>query len=144
MFTDWCLSQNITSNVLIVHAENDDTIPIEHSRNLFSALIEPYLPSSTFTYDKFRSGGSNAYKEHEKEQAERTAARESLVTVTPTEGYGKWSWFDREEEGFVNLLETKWGGHNNIVYSEGVVDMVGRTMGIPARDVTREQDTTYY
>jgi abhydrolase domain-containing protein 12 len=138
------LSQNITSNILIVHADDDDTIPVEHSLNLFSALVEPHLPPSTFTYDKFREGSVEAYKEHEKEQESRAAARTTLVTTTEIHGYGKWSWFDREGQGFVNLLETKWGGHNNIVYSEGVIDFVGRTMGIPTRDVTTEQDTTYY
>lgn len=52
------------------------------------------------------------------------------MTNTDVERLGRASRFDRLNAGRVAHLETFWGGHNDVVNMEGVVDFIGREVGL--------------
>ncbi|KAK8850609.1 hypothetical protein IAR55_004528 [Kwoniella newhampshirensis] len=88
--------KNTTSPTLLVHAVNDGTIPPSHSLSLFASLNTPHYRSSVHT--------------------------------TTYEGWGTVRSFDRGEGkgGEVIWWEGQKGGHNNLGWAEGTLDLIAR------------------
>lgn len=63
--------------------------------------------------------------------SERKARREEVVTTKEIDGLGTIKSFAREEDkGDVVMLETTWGEHNGIMAIEGVIDVIGWSVGM--------------
>jgi hypothetical protein len=62
---------------------------------------------------------------------ERNARRKELVSVKEIEGLGTIRSFERGGGGSgVVMLQTTWGEHNRVTEIEGVIDVVGWSVGI--------------
>ncbi|WVQ70780.1 hypothetical protein IAR50_000302 [Cryptococcus sp. DSM 104548] len=95
--------QNVTAPVLLLHAVNDDTIPYTHSSSLFDSLQAPY----------------NAEGEDVKMFDERRY-----------KGWGTVRSFQRGDKGQVVWWEGIHGGHNDLGWAEGTLDLIGRVAGL--------------
>ncbi|WWD20788.1 hypothetical protein CI109_105265 [Kwoniella shandongensis] len=87
---------NTTSPILLLHAINDMSIPPSHSADLFTFLSRPHATK--------------------------------LVEETTYEGWGIVRSFDRgsEKGGEVVWWEGRKGGHNNLGWAEGSLDLIKR------------------
>jgi abhydrolase domain-containing protein 12 len=53
----------------------------------------------------------------------RRQKRDEMVKESTIQGLGKMFRFERGNKGDVTLLRSTWGGHNNIINYEGVMDV---------------------
>jgi len=118
-FDTLSLVSDITSSVLIAHADNDWDIPSSHASALFNAFLSPYLlPSYPIIL------GKDNYTLH-------ISKRSDIVSTTLIERFGI---YEETNDDFVKmeglerkvaLLRTDNGNHD-IGRVEGVQDTVGR------------------
>ncbi|WVF67898.1 hypothetical protein IAT40_002659 [Kwoniella sp. CBS 6097] len=90
---------NTSSPTLLLHAVNDNTIPHSHSENLFLSLSN----TSTEQPDIIIQADAVSY-----------------------EGWGTVRSFDRGDKGPVVWWEGKNGGHDNLGWAEGTLDLIAR------------------
>ncbi|WWD07240.1 hypothetical protein V865_005337 [Kwoniella europaea PYCC6329] len=88
--------EQTSSPTLILHAINDNTIPYSHSARLFSSLLH----SASLT--------------------------EASVKETSYKGWGTVRSIDRGEKGEVIWWEGQNGGHDNLGWAEGTIDLISR------------------
>ncbi|KAG8738034.1 hypothetical protein FRC10_007384 [Ceratobasidium sp. 414] len=129
-FNTLSIINGISCPITIIHAADDQDIPISHARALFDSLLEPLLPADPFGPDDILLG-KVPHLEIWKSTEERNTRRRELIAATEVEGFGTIRRFERGgDRGSVVLLETTWGGHNGIREIEGAVDIVGWTVGM--------------
>jgi abhydrolase domain-containing protein 12 len=108
---------------LIVHAENDQDIPVWHAKILFDAFLEKYLPP----LPKITAGMVDASTGRAKGRfsallQERAVRRKELVTVREMERVGRVEVFSKDRgENKVVFMHTWWGAHD-VGLLEGVQD----------------------
>lgn len=119
---------NITSSVLIGHAENDWDIPDSHSDVLFEAFLDIHLPpvsppdhATVMTTDQWNTFTT--------QQAARQNKRNELVTTTVMANFGRVDAFEADGRKLV-LVKTLFGGHDYLGVQEGIQDVIGRTFGL--------------
>jgi len=115
--------------VLIGHAENDWDIPHTHSDVLFDAFLEPHLPSVITPENPFTLTQADWGVITEQRQSRKTK-REAIVKSTTVDHFGRVDKFldgDRK----IMLVKTLVGGHDYLGVQEGLVDIIGKTFGIP-------------
>ncbi|TYJ55230.1 hypothetical protein B9479_004060 [Cryptococcus floricola] len=95
--------QDVAAPVLLLHAVNDDTIPHTHSSTLFGSLMAPYV-----------TGGDDVEGFEERQY----------------EGWGTVRSFQRGEKGQVIWWEGIHGGHNDLGWAEGTLDLIARVAGL--------------
>ncbi|ODN83055.1 hypothetical protein L202_01280 [Cryptococcus amylolentus CBS 6039] len=95
--------QDVAAPVLLLHAVNDDTIPHTHSSVLFGSLMAPYV-----------TGGDDIEGFEERQY----------------EGWGTVRSFQRGEKGQVIWWEGIHGGHNDLGWAEGTLDLIARVAGL--------------
>ncbi|KAK6906508.1 hypothetical protein I203_100493 [Kwoniella mangroviensis CBS 8507] len=88
--------EQTSSPTLLLHAINDNTIPYSHSARLFSSLLH----SASLT--------------------------EGFVHETSYKGWGTVRSIDRGEKGEVIWWEGQNGGHDNLGWAEGTIDLIAR------------------
>ncbi|KDR82621.1 hypothetical protein GALMADRAFT_112458 [Galerina marginata CBS 339.88] len=119
---------NITSPVLIGHAENDWDIPHTHSDVLFQAFLDPHLPPVDTPENPFTLTQED-WDVVIKQQLARKTKREEIIKCKKIDNFGKVEEFldgDRK----VVLVKTLVGGHDYLGVQEGLVDIIGKTFGI--------------
>lgn len=121
--TDLCI-QKIKAPILLVHAEDDPTVPNIHSITLFEGLLEPLLPPLPFTMEELAGLSGDSWKQVNAAFEARRQARESLVSQHTIEDFAKAAQFPRKDAGMVKHVETRWGGHVNILKSEGLLNII--------------------
>ncbi|OCF36023.1 hypothetical protein I316_02518 [Kwoniella heveanensis BCC8398] len=94
---------NTFSPTLLLHAINDHTIPHSHSDDLFNSLT---LPTTADTNGP--------------------AASASTMEAVSYEGWGTVRTVDRGQKGQVIWWEGKNGGHDNLGWAEGTLDLIAR------------------
>jgi abhydrolase domain-containing protein 12 len=117
---------NITSPLLLVHAENDWDIQTDHSQKLFDATLEPYLepyPFSDTEMRQFQFASDDRVQVINEVAQKRRLQREVLVREVSLNHLGKLSMFERTSQGSVNLFRSTWGGHDGIINYESVMDI---------------------
>ncbi|KAG8738035.1 hypothetical protein FRC10_007385 [Ceratobasidium sp. 414] len=122
--------QDIPCPVTIVHAADDWDIPVSHSKALFDSLLEPLLPAYPFDPNEMFLG-KISHSEVLKAIEARNARRTELIAATEIKGLGTVRRFERgEDKSSVVMLETTWGGHNGLTDIEGVIDVIGWSVGM--------------
>ena len=120
---DYPFWQGLKAPLLIVHAENDQDIPVWHAKILFDAFLEKYLPP----LPKITAGMVDASKGRGKRRfsallQERAVRRKELVTVKEMERVGRVEVFSKDRgENKVAFMHTWWGAHD-VGLLEGVQD----------------------
>ncbi|KAF8470976.1 Alpha/Beta hydrolase protein [Russula ochroleuca] len=113
----------LNAPVLIVHAEDDQDIPVWHAKVLFDAFLEKHLPP----LPKITTGMVNASKGRAKGRfsallQERAVRRKELVTAREMERVGKVEEFSKDRgDNKVVFMHTWWGAHD-VGLLEGVQD----------------------
>ncbi|ODN99581.1 hypothetical protein L198_03425 [Cryptococcus wingfieldii CBS 7118] len=102
-FSSRAALQDVAAPVLLLHAVNDDTIPHTHSSVLFGSLMAPYV-----------TGGDDVEGFEERQY----------------EGWGTVRSFQRGEKGQVIWWEGIHGGHNDLGWAEGTLDLIARVAGL--------------
>lgn len=122
------------TDIILVHADDDFDILSQHSLDLFDSLLEPSLPPSTLTPAQLFKPLEIAPEEWAKfreVQTLRQHVREDLIHSEEIVGFGTVSQFKRADTGTkVVLVETKWGGHDSVGRSEGVIDIIGNVLDV--------------
>jgi abhydrolase domain-containing protein 12 len=124
-FSTISLISDITCPLLLIHGEDDFDISISHSQHLFDAALEPYLepyPFSRKELTQIRMATEEQQQIVEEVATKRRYQRDQLVQELSIAGLGKSLKFERPGKGAVNFLRSTWGGHNQIVNYEGVMD----------------------
>ncbi|KAG9078468.1 hypothetical protein FS749_009499 [Ceratobasidium sp. UAMH 11750] len=133
-FDTLSIINDISCPITIVHATDDWDIPVSHAKTLFDSLLEPLLPAYPFDPNEM-SLGKIPYTEILKAVEARNARREELIATTMVEGLGTIRRFERsEDKSSVIMLETTWGEHNGLTDIEGVIDVVGWSIGMGEQD----------
>ena len=111
---------------MLIHGEDDSDIQVIHSQRLFDEVLEPQLEQ----YPLARQDMSKVHLDNEEQRRlvadisiRRRTQRESLVKENTIQGLGKAFSFSRQGKGDVTLLRSTWGGHNQIINYEGVMDI---------------------
>ncbi|KAG8712685.1 hypothetical protein FRC09_019579 [Ceratobasidium sp. 395] len=121
---------NISCPITIVHSTDDWDIPVSHAKALFDSLLEPLLPSYPFDPNEVLLG-KISHSEVLKSIEARNARRGEVIATLETEGLGTVRHFERgDDKGSVVMLETTWGEHNGITDIEGVIDVIGWSVGM--------------
>ena len=122
--------KDISCPITIIHATDDWDIPVSHANVLFDALLESLLPAYPFDQREMLLG-KVPYSEVLQVISQRKARREEVITAKEIDGLGTIRSFAREEDkGDVVMLETTWGEHNGITEIEGVIDVIGWSVGM--------------
>ncbi|KAG9087707.1 hypothetical protein FRC06_002417 [Ceratobasidium sp. 370] len=133
-FDTLSIINDISCPVTIVHATDDWDIPVSHAKALFDSLLEPLLPAYPFDSNEMFLG-KIPHSEILKIVEARNARREELIAATEIEGLGTVRRFERgKDKSSVVMLETTWGGHNGLTEIEGVIDVVGWSVGMGEQD----------
>ncbi|KAB5591360.1 Monoacylglycerol lipase ABHD12 [Ceratobasidium theobromae] len=129
-FDTLSIINDITCPITIIHATDDWDIPVAHSKSLFDSLLEPFLPS--YLVDpKDVLTGKTSHEELLQVLQNRKARREELVATMEVNGLGTISSFSRDDnKGTVTFLQSTWGEHNAIGHIEGVIDVIGWSVGM--------------
>jgi abhydrolase domain-containing protein 12 len=108
---------------LIVHAEDDQDIPVWHAQMLFDAFLEEHLPPvPEVTADMMNASAAEVEKSFSALLDERAVRRGELVTVHEMERVGRVEVFSKDRpDGKVAYLQTWWGAHD-VGLVEGVQD----------------------
>lgn len=118
--------QKIKSPILLLHAQNDPTIPSSHATALFDELLEPSLPPLPFSMEQLaRPADDEVWKQMNEVIERRREARESLIVTGAIESFAKTAEFSRPDAGNVKHVETRWGRHTEILKSEALFDIMG-------------------
>jgi abhydrolase domain-containing protein 12 len=109
--------------LLIVHAEDDQDIPVWHAQMLFDAFLEEHLPPvPEITEEMMNASAAEVGKNFSVFLNERAARRGELVTVQEMERVGRVEVFAKDRpHGHVAYLQTWWGAHD-VGLVEGVQD----------------------
>ncbi|KAG8829005.1 hypothetical protein FRC17_007213 [Serendipita sp. 399] len=126
-FSTISIIPNITCPILLVHGEDDFDIRIAHSERLFEAALEPYLEPYPFTYEDMTQLSLKTEEQRTLMNEVSTKRREQrLELIKETElgnSIGSLLSFERPGRGSVNFLRSRWGGHNQIINFEAVMDV---------------------
>ncbi|KAG8817064.1 hypothetical protein FRC17_000058 [Serendipita sp. 399] len=126
-FSTISIIPNITCPILLVHGEDDFDIQISHSERLFEAALEPYLEPYPFTYEDMTQLRLKTEEQRMLMNEVSTKRREQrLELIKETElgnSIGSLLSFERPGRGSVNFLRSRWGGHNQIINFEAVMDV---------------------
>ncbi|KAF8599413.1 alpha/beta-hydrolase [Ceratobasidium sp. AG-I] len=129
-FDTLSIINDISCSITIIHATDDWDIPVSHAKVLFDALLESLLPAYPFDQRDVLHGRV-PHSEVLQVISQRKARREEVVTTKDIDGLGTIKSFAREEDkGDVVMLETTWGEHNGITEIEGVIDVIGWSVGM--------------
>ncbi|KAI9510148.1 Alpha/Beta hydrolase protein [Russula earlei] len=122
---------DVKAPVLIVHAEDDQDIPVWHAQQLFNAFLEKYLPPLPEITAKMVEGSTETVKERFSALLEERATRRGeLVAVQEMERVGRIEEFSRDRgDGKVVFLHTWWGAHD-VGLVEGVQDYMAEMFKI--------------
>ncbi|QRV77910.1 alpha/beta hydrolase family protein [Ceratobasidium sp. AG-Ba] len=133
-FDSLSIINDIICPITIIHAEDDWDIPVSHAKALFDSLLEPLLPAYPFDPNEMLLG-KVSHSEVVESIEKRNVRRNEVVAVKEVDGLGTIRQFEREEDkGSVVMLETSWGEHNGIGEIEGVIDVIGWSVGLDERD----------
>lgn len=121
---------DITCPITIIHAADDWDIPVAHAKALFDSLLESLLPTYPFDPQDVLTG-KVPHEDFMQAIENRNARRGEVVATKEINGLGSVSTFSREDKlGNVTFLETTWGEHNGIGNIEGVIDVIGWSVGM--------------
>ncbi|CAE6435498.1 unnamed protein product [Rhizoctonia solani] len=124
---------DITCPITIIHATDDWDIPVAHAKALFDSLLESLLPPHPFSPEDALLG-KVSHEELSRAMNDRNTRRGQVVATMQVKGLGSISTFSRGGDyGDVTFLQTTWGEHNGITAIEGVIDVVGWSVGIEDR-----------
>ncbi|KAF8713244.1 Translation initiation factor SUI1, partial [Rhizoctonia solani] len=124
---------DITCPITIIHATDDWDIPVAHAKVLFDALLESLLPPHPFNPQDVLLG-KVPHEEFSTFISERNTRRNQVVATMEIKGLGTISTFSRDDShGDVTFLQTTWGEHNGISAIEGVIDVIGWSVGMADR-----------
>ncbi|PVF99542.1 alpha/beta-hydrolase, partial [Serendipita vermifera] len=132
-FSTITLLPNITAPILLVHAENDFDIQTDHSQRLFDATLEPYLEPYPFSETEMRQlqlASDDRVRVINEVAQKRRIQKEALVSEVNLGRPGKFSTFERTNQGTVNLFRSTWGGHDGIINYESVMDITKSVFGL--------------
>lgn len=118
------------TTVLIAHALNDGEIPVDHADALFFGILETELGGGKpgVRSDKLSLEAITAFRTDWEVWRAKEDARISTVKV---DGWGSLKTFKRAASGAeVVYLEAKYGGHDHLGGSEGVVALLGHLWGV--------------
>ncbi|KAH7322077.1 alpha/beta-hydrolase [Rhizoctonia solani] len=120
----------ITCPITIVHATDDWDIPVAHAKVLFDALLESLLPPHPFSPEEVLLG-KVPHEEFSEAINSRNTRQKEVVATMEVKGLGSISTFSRSDNyGDVTFLQTTWGEHNGISAIEGVIDVIGWSVGM--------------
>jgi abhydrolase domain-containing protein 12 len=119
---------NITSSVLIAHAENDWDIPDLHSDILFQAFLEPHLPPVNHPDNPFTTT-QEEWDVVVKQQTLRNSKRGEILKSTPLQNFGRIDEFTQDGRKVI-LVKTLAGGHDYLGIQEGLVDIIGKSFAL--------------
>ncbi|KAF8510077.1 Alpha/Beta hydrolase protein [Hysterangium stoloniferum] len=126
--------QNVKTDIVFAHAENDFDILMSHSVELFDSLLEPLLPSPALTDEQLAQPVSVTIEEWTKfrtTERQRQHVRENMVRVEQVGGLGTISEFKKGAKGpRVVFVQSKWGGHDVVGRLEGVIDVIGDVLAV--------------
>ncbi|CAE7194865.1 unnamed protein product [Rhizoctonia solani] len=129
-FDTLAVINDITCPITIIHATDDWDIPVAHAKALFSALLESLLPPYPFNPEDMLLGKVPHEELLQVINARNTRQKEVVATME-VKGLGSVSTFSRgDNHGDVTFLQTTWGEHNGITAIEGVIDVIGWTVGM--------------
>ncbi|ELU42300.1 eukaryotic translation initiation factor SUI1 family protein [Rhizoctonia solani AG-1 IA] len=112
---------------------DDWDIPVAHAKVLFDALLESLLPPHPFNPQDVLLG-KVPHEEFSTFISERNTRRNQVVATMEIKGLGTISTFSRDDShGDVTFLQTTWGEHNGISAIEGVIDVIGWSVGMADR-----------
>ncbi|KIM30116.1 hypothetical protein M408DRAFT_101229 [Serendipita vermifera MAFF 305830] len=117
----------VTCPILLIHGEDDFDIQIFHSQRLFDAVLESYLEPFPLTKEQMAKVNLETDEQRQlvdQVSGRRRQQREAMVKETNVQSLGKILSFKRPDKGDVTLLRSTWGGHNQIINFEGVMDVV--------------------
>ncbi|CAE6535905.1 unnamed protein product [Rhizoctonia solani] len=121
---------DITCPITIIHATDDWDIPVAHAKVLFDSLLESLLPPHPFDPEDMLLG-KVPHEELLKVIDSRNTRRKEVVATMEVEGLGSISTFPRSDnQGDITFLQTTWGEHNGISAIEGVIDVIGWSVGM--------------
>jgi hypothetical protein len=121
---------------MFVHSNDDFVIPVAHSQNLYQVLLESHLPPIPYDDQDIRSQKvpfvemMDAIKEV---NAERASIRKQIETVLDFGNAGKVVSFTRPQlQGGrpATFFKTNFGGHNQVIFQETVMDVVRDTLDL--------------
>jgi abhydrolase domain-containing protein 12 len=117
------LSQGLKAPLLIVHAEDDQDIPVWHAQMLFDAFLEKHLPPvSEITAEMMNTSAVEVRKNFGSLLQDRAVRRGELVTMHEMERVGRVEVFSKDRpDAKVAYLRTCWGAHD-VGLVEGVQD----------------------
>uniref|UniRef100_A0A8H7XQT1 AB hydrolase-1 domain-containing protein n=2 Tax=Psilocybe cubensis TaxID=181762 RepID=A0A8H7XQT1_PSICU len=115
---------NITSSILIAHAENDWDIPHTHSDILFQAFLEPHLPAVDMPTDPLTIS-QEVWDIISKQSEARRFKRNQILSSKTIPNFGT---IDQFVDGprKVALVKTLAGGHDYLGVQEGLIDIIAR------------------
>ncbi|CAE6442338.1 unnamed protein product [Rhizoctonia solani] len=120
----------ITCPITIVHATDDWDIPVAHAKVLFDSLLESLLPPHPFNSEDVLLG-KVPHEEFSKAINGRNMRRKEIVATMEVKGLGSISTFSRNDNhGDITFLQTTWGEHNGVSAIEGVIDVIGWSVGM--------------
>ncbi|KAG8853486.1 hypothetical protein FRB91_004785 [Serendipita sp. 411] len=128
-FSTITILPNITCPLLLIHGEDDFDIQITHSERLFEAALEPYLEPYPFSYEEMADLRLKTEEQRllmNDVVTKRRKQKLELVKETPIANVGSLLSFNRPGQGSVNFLKSRWGGHNQVINFEGVMDVTQR------------------
>lgn len=118
---------SVSCPVLLIHAEDDFDIQIFHSQHLFDAMLEPLLESYPFTKQELSQITMKTKEQQElfnEVSVKRRTQAASFVSKEGLTGLGNLFTFRRGDgKGAVHFLRSQYGGHNQIINFEGVMDV---------------------
>jgi abhydrolase domain-containing protein 12 len=120
------LLPNVTAPILLIHGEDDTDIIIKHSQMLFDATIEPYLEQYPFTRQELSQVRMPTEEQRELVAAiskRRHEQTKKLVTEEQWGALGSFYEAERPGKGRVQLFRSTWGGHDDIINFETVMDV---------------------
>ncbi|KAG8728329.1 hypothetical protein FRC11_011324 [Ceratobasidium sp. 423] len=121
---------DITCPITIIHATDDWDIPVAHAKALFDSLLESLLPPHPFNPEDMLLG-KVPHEELLHVIDSRNMRRKEVVATMEVKGLGSISTFSRgDNHGDVTFLQTTWGEHNWIHTIEGVIDVIGWSVGV--------------
>ena len=116
-------AKNISSPMLIAHAENDRVIPHSHSDVLFDAFLESALPTVETPNDV-----SPLTKDFPSNQKEPSQMRKEIVETSIIPNLGTIS--EARVGRSLTLVKMRVGGHDHIGEQNGLQDVIGRKFGL--------------
>ncbi|CAE6439395.1 unnamed protein product [Rhizoctonia solani] len=132
-FDTLALINDITCPITIIHATDDWDIPVAHAKTLFDSLLESLLPPHPFNSEDMLLG-KVPHEELLQVINNRNMRRKEVVATMEIKGLGSISTFSRDDNhGDVTFLQTTWGEHNGISTIEGVIDVIGWSVGMGDR-----------